>query len=182
MNLFKGKPDDPEHNMIDDEEIVYDFLDKLGIEYRTLTHHAAFTMEECEEVRKEIGAPVFKNLFLTNKQQTQFYLLMLPANKPFKTKYLSSQLGCARLSFAEASHMKEYLHILPGAVSPMGLIHDADNKVNLIIDNDLKDITEYACHPCVNTASIVMSLSDLLNKVLPNSGHKFTWVNLPNDA
>ena len=135
-------------------------------------------MEECEAVRRDIGAPVFKNLFLTNRQQTDFYLLMIPADKPFKTKYLSSQLGCARLSFASPEKMEEYLHIHPGAVSPMGLIHDKSRRVRLIIDSDLRDIDIYACHPCVNTSSIALRLSDLLEKVLPATGHDFTWVDL----
>lgn len=163
------------------ETAVYDFLDRLGIEYTTLCHPAAFTMEECEAVREQLGAPVFKNLFLTNKQQTLFYLLMIPADKPFKTKYLSSQLGCARLSFAPAEAMMEYLHIMPGAVSPMGLIHDKECKVNLIVDRDLADVPLYACHPCVNTASVALSLRDLLDKVVKESGHTYTWVNLPSE-
>ncbi len=164
--------------MSEPEKNTYDFLDRLGVSYVTLTHPEAFTMEECEAVRKEAGAPVFKNLFLTNRQATQFYLLMLPADKPFKTKYLSSQLGCARLSFATPEQMWEMLRIHPGAVSPMGLIHDTDHRVRLIIDNDLRDIDLYACHPCVNTASLVMSLEDLLTKVIPATGHDFTWVEL----
>lgn len=157
---------------------VYDFLDGLGVGYKTLCHPAAFTMEECEAVREKAGAPVFKNLFLTNKQQTDFYLLMMPADKPFKTKYLSSQLGCARLSFASAEHMDRYLRIHPGAVSPMGLIYDRDHHVRLIIDSDLKGIVTYACHPCVNTSSLVLSLDSLLQKILPATGHDYTWVGL----
>lgn len=134
---FQGRPSGDEGRS-EEEIAVYDFLDRAGVEYVTLTHRPAFTMEECEAVRREAGAPVFKNLFLTNRRQTDFYLLMIPADKPFKTKYLSSQLGCARLSFASADDMEKYLHIHPGAVSPMGLIHDTGHKVRLIIDSDLK--------------------------------------------
>lgn len=126
-----------------------------------------------------IDAPVFKNLFLTNKQQTLFFLLMLPAHKPFKTKYLSSQLGCARLSFASAEHMEQMLHIHPGAVSPLGLIYDTDKRVRLIIDIDLRGTDRYACHPCVNTASVALTIDELLTKVLPATGHTHTWVTLP---
>lgn len=175
---YHGRPDADGEARSEAELAVYDFLDDLGIDYETLCHPAAFTMEECEAVRSRAGAPVFKNLFLTNRQQTQFYLLMIPADKPFKTKYLSSQLGCARLSFADERHMAEYLHIHPGAVSPMGLIHDKERKVRLIIDRDLSDCVRYACHPCVNTASIVLSLSDLLTKIIPATNHDFTWVTL----
>ena len=175
---YHGRPLEGNENRTEAELAVYDFLDNLGVEYDTLCHPAAFTMEECEAVRSSAGAPVFKNLFLTNRQQTQFFLLMIPADKPFKTKYLSSQLGCARLSFADEQHMADYLHSHPGAVSPMGLIHDTEGKVRLIIDNDLRDCVKYACHPCVNTSSIVLSLSDLLEKIIPATNHDFTWVTL----
>lgn len=179
MKIYSGRPTDGDKVCTADEIAVYDFLDRIGVEYTTLCHPAAFTMEECENVRKAIGAPVFKNLFLTNKQQTQYYLLMIPADKPFKTKYLSSQLGCARLSFASSEDMIELLHISPGAVSPMGLIHDKDCRVRLIVDRDLSTTDKYACHPCVNTASIALSLQDLLEKVIPATGHTYTWVDLP---
>ncbi len=178
ITKYAGRPnDDTVRN--ESETAVYDFLDRLGIAYTTLCHPAAFTMEECEAVRKRLDAPVFKNLFLTNRQQTEYYLLMIPADKPFKTKYLSSQLGCARLSFASPEAMMEMLHIAPGAVSPMGLIHDTSSRVRLIIDSDLAAIDTYACHPCVNTASIALSLSDLLEKIIPATGHTYTGVPLP---
>ena len=178
IRTFNGRPGNDDI-VCDAEKSVFDFLDKLGVEYTTLVHPAAFTMEECEAVRKEACAPVFKNLFLTNKQGTLFFLLMISADKPFKTKYLSSQLGCARLSFASEQNMVDFLQIHPGAVSPMGLIHDREHHVRLIIDSELKNVQTYACHPCVNTASIVMKMSDLLNKVIPATGHDHTWVDLP---
>ena len=175
---YDGRPTEGNEERSEAELAVYDFLDRTGTEYVTLCHPAAFTMEECEAVRKEIDAPVFKNLFLTNRRQTEFYLLMIPADKPFKTKYLSSQLGCARLSFAPAEKLEELLHIHPGAVSPMGLIHDKEHRVRLIIDSDLREVDTYACHPCVNTASVRLSLADLLGKVIPATGHSYTWVDL----
>lgn len=166
------------HQISDDERIVYDFLESKGIDHSIYFHKPAFSMEECEKIRRKIGVPIFKNLFLTNKQQTLFYLLMMPADKPFKTKYLSSQLGCARLSFATPEAMSELIHIQPGAVSPLGLIHDTERVVNLIVDKDLLNSPIYACHPCVNTASVVMTLDTLLSKVIPATGHSYTIVEL----
>lgn len=180
ITVFEGRPTDGvERSEV--ETAVYDFLDRTGVSYRTCCHPAAFTMEECEAVRRAVNAPVFKNLFLTNRQMTDFYLLMIPADKPFKTKFLSGQLGCARLSFASAEAMEELLHIHPGAVSPMGLIHDKGHKVRLIVDDDLRNCPVYACHPCVNTASVVLSLVDLLTKVIPATGHSHTFVTLPTE-
>jgi Ala-tRNA(Pro) deacylase len=135
-------------------------------------------MEECAAVEVRLGAPICKNLFLCNRQQTQFYLLMLPGDKVFKTKYLSSQLGCARLSFASEEHMVGLLGIHPGAVSPMGLINDTEHRVLLVVDRDLLGQEQIGCHPCVNTASLRLSLHDLLEKFVPATGHTYQVVEL----
>lgn len=177
MNKYIGRPSFLE-NRTETEVAVYNLLDTISIEYETLCHDAAYTMEECAEVEKVLGAPICKNLFLCNRQQTQFYLLMLPSDKVFKTKFLSSQLGCARLSFAGEEHMTELLHIHPGAVSPMGLMNDIENKVLLVIDKDLLKSKYFGCHPCVNTATIKLKVSDLIEKFVPQVGHEYRIVEL----
>ena len=177
--LYNGRP--AGETCTEMETRVYDFLDRLDIDYKTLKHPAAFTIEECSKVRDAINAPVFKNLFLTNKQQTCFYLLVMPGEKVFKTKYLSAQINSARLSFAGEDFMMKYLGVTPGSVTPMGLINDCDREVKLLLDEDLKKYPEFACHPCINSASLVMQFQDLLNTIIPATGHSFQWVSLPWD-
>ena len=180
MEHYSGRPPYIEGER-ETEIATYDFLDGLGIPYRTVRHDAAFTMDECAEVEKAIGAPVCKNLFLCNRQQTRFYLLMLPGDKIFKTRFLSAELGCARLSFADESHMTEMLGLHPGAVSPMGLIHERQGNVLPVIDSDLLAYGYIGCHPCVNTATLVLKTSDLLEKVIPATGHSCRIVRLRTD-
>ena len=108
MQLQNGRPTDTT-GRLDKEIRTYDFLDKLGIEYQRIDHEAAFTMEVCEEIDKTLGATICKNLFLCNRQKTDFYLLMIPGDKTFKTKELSHQIGSARLSFASPQDMEKYL-------------------------------------------------------------------------
>jgi Ala-tRNA(Pro) deacylase len=103
---------------------------------------------------------------------------MLPGDKVFKTKYLSAQLGCARLSFADEAHMVSLLGIHPGAVSPMGLMNDAERKVLLVVDQDLLTQEYIGCHPCVNTASLRLSLRDLLDRFVPATAHEYRVVEL----
>lgn len=177
--LFDGRPSGLSETEM--ETKIYDFLDSLFIDYQTLKHPAAFTMEECVRVRDKINAPVAKNLFLTNKQQTQFYLLVMPGDKVFKTKYLSSQINAARLSFANENLMRDLLGLTPGSVTPLGLLHDKATEVKLLIDSDLKKEKKFACHAGINTASIVMSFSDFENKVVPDLGHEILWVDLPRE-
>lgn len=181
MKRYTGRPTGDEERS-ETERNTYDFLDQLGVDYETLCHPAAYTMEECQEVEKTLGAPICKNLFLCNRQQTQFYLLMLPGEKHFKTKYLSTELGCARLSFATEEQMVELLGIHPGAVSPLGLMNDHERKVLPVVDSELMDSEFLGCHPCVNTASVKIRLTDLLTKLLPATKHEYRVVNLRTDA
>ncbi len=160
------------------ELAVYDLLQKLSIPYRQVSHGHADTMEACLAVDEALGVKMCKNLFLTNRQQTDFYLLLMPGDKPFKTKELSGQLGVARLSFGSAEQMEQYLGLLPGSVSVMGLANDKEHAVRLLIDRDLLSQSELGCHPCVNTASIAVAMSDILDKFLTHTAHTYTAVTL----
>ena len=157
---------------------TYDFLDRLGISYERVDHTPADTMEDCIAVDEALGTKMCKNLFLCNRQKTDFYLLMMPADKPFRTKELSAQIGSARLSFAEASFMEQYLCIRPGAVSVLGLMNDTDREVRLLIDEDLLSEDAIGCHPCVNTSSLRIATRDLLEIFLPATHHTYSTVHL----
>ena len=177
MQLVDGRPESTE-GRLEKEIRVYDFLDSLGIEYKRVDHEAAMTMEACEEIDRtlsegvEKGVAICKNLFLCNRQASDFYLLLIPGDKPFKTKYLSAQIGSSRLSFAKPEHMEQYLDITPGSVSVMGLMNDKENKVRLLIDEDVLQEEYFACHPCINTSSLRFKTSDLMEKVIPAMVHE----------
>ncbi|MDY3729838.1 MAG: prolyl-tRNA synthetase associated domain-containing protein, partial [Candidatus Choladocola sp.] len=123
-----------------------------------------------------------KNLFLCNRQKTDFYLLMMPGDKPFKTKELPSQIGSARLSFAPEEKMAEYLDIYPGAVSIMGLMNDKENRVKLLIDREVAEAEYLGCHPCINTSSLKMKTTDVLERFLPAVGHEYQILDIPSHA
>lgn len=160
------------------EILAYNFLDGLGVYYERIDHDPAMTMEDCAEVDKALQAMICKNLFLCTRQQTDFYLLLIPGDKHFVTKELSHQLGVSRLSFADEGHMLEFLDITPGSVSVLGLMNDARGRVRLVIDKDVLDAEWFACHPCINTTSLRFSMADFREKVLPALGHEPTYVTL----
>ena len=147
----------------------YDFLDRLGVEYDRTDHpeRPATTMEVCAEVDAILNVHICKNLFLCNRQQTSFYLLIMPGDKPFKTKELSHQMGVSRLSFANEQFMEELLDLHPGSVSVLGLMNDRDRRVQLVVDEDLKTEEMFGCHPCENTSSIRFATRDLFDVILP---------------
>ena len=177
MELYTGSPGDAE-GRLPRELRTYDYLDELGIEYLRTDHEAAKTMEACNEIDAVLGVVMCKNLFLCNRQKTQFYLLLMPGDKKFKTRELSSQIGSARLSFAEPEDMLRYLDIEPGAVSVMGLMNDKSGSVQLLIDEDVLKDEYLGCHPCVCTSSLKMKTADVTGRFLPATGHEYKTVHL----
>ena len=177
MELVNGRPTDTQ-GRLDKEIRVYDFLDSLGVSYQRIDHEAAMTMEACEEIDRTLEATICKNLLLCNRQETQFYLLMLPGDKVFKTKDLSAQIGSSRLSFAKAEYMEQYLDITPGSLSVLGLMNDKDRMVRLLIDEDVLKGEYIGCHPCINTSSLRLKTKDLVEKIIPAMEHEPTIVKL----
>ena len=157
MKLEQGRPADVT-GRLEKEVRVYDLLDQLEIPYRRIDHEAANTMEACREVDEVLGVTICRNIFLCNRQQTDFYLLLIEDGKVFKTKYLSAQLGTSRLSFAPPEFMEEFLDIKPGAVSVLGLMNDKDCRVKLVMDKSIYESDETGCHPCV-TASLQAAIT-----------------------
>lgn len=178
MELVHGRPADTA-GRLEKEIEVYDLLDSLQIPFERTDHEEANTMEACLEIDRILGTIICKNLFLCNRQKTQFYLLMMPGDKPFKTKDLSKQINSARLSFAEPEYMEEYLHIKPGAVSIMGLMNDAENHVQLLVDKPVLESDTLGCHPCVSTSSLKLKTKDVFEKFLPAVHHEAIIVDMP---
>ena len=178
MELIHGRPETNE-GRLSKEIRVYDLLDSLGISFERVDHAPAMTMEVCAAIDEVLEATICKNLLLCNRQGTAFYLLMLPGNKVFKTSVLSKQIGSSRLSFASAEAMEQFLDITPGSVSVMGLMNDHENRVQLLMDQDVLKGEYIGCHPCINTSSLRFRTSDLIEKIIPAMGHEPTYVELP---
>ena len=178
MNLISDFFDTaPEHGS-DRAKRAFALLDELGIPYRRVEHPPAETMEVCAAISDKLDARICKNLFLCNRQQTAFYLLTMPEDKPFYTKDLSHQIGSSRLSFAPPEKMEELLGCSPGSASVLGLANDAGRRVHLVMDRDVAEAERFACHPCDNTGSLTIATRDLLEKFLPHVGHSYEIVEL----
>ena len=180
MIVEKGRPASLD-GRLKKEIKAYDLLDSLEIEYDRADHEAAMTMEACLEIDGALGAKICKNLFLTNRQQTAFYLLLIPGDKPFKTKDISAQIGSSRLSFGSHELMEELLDITPGSLTVLGLMNDLDRDVTLLIDEDVLKEEFFGCHPCINTSTVKFKTSELVEKLIPALKHRPTMVNLPRE-
>lgn len=146
-----------------------------------MDHSPLPTIEACREVDALLKIEICKNLFLRNAQKTDFYLLLLPGGKKFRTAALSKQIGSARLSFAEPEFMEEFLDITPGSVSVFGLMNDKNRRVRLLIDKEVLSQEFFGCHPCINTSSLKFKTEDLLDKFLPAIQCEYTLVDLPTE-
>ena len=174
--VYQGRPTD---ERIPREARCYELLEKLGIRYTRVDHEHADTIEACHEIEKLLGCRICKNLLLTNRQMTELWLLLMPGDKPFKTKVLSKQIGTARLSFASPEQMLAHLDLTPGSVSVLGLMNDHEHKVRLLMDRDLLAEDAIGMHPCNNTSSLRIARDDLLDTILPALGFEPAFVDLP---
>lgn len=183
MNIsapFSGTPQLSDR--LDKEIRVYRFFEENNIPVYGVDHAPADTMEICEGIEGTLGAEICKNLFLCNAQATDFYLLLMPGKKAFKTKFLSKQINSSRLSFGSAENMEKYLDITPGSVSITGLMNDKEGAVRLLIDKDLLSLPEIGIHPSINTSTLKISTDDLINKLIPALGRDYTVVDLPDPS
>ena len=153
-------------------------LQGLGIAYDLFQHAPVHTMEDCKAAEAALGGVMPKNLFLTPRNHAAHYLLVARPEAPFRTALVSRQLGASRLSFATAEELMDMLRTLPGAISPMGLVFDREQKVRLAVDRTLRKEPRLLFHPCVNTATLAMSGRDFFETFLPALGREPVFVDM----
>lgn len=152
------------------EQQVYDLLDALHIPYQRVDHDPAYDMEACAAISRVLGVRICKNLLLTPRNRSAFYLLTMPDDLPFRTADFSKQIGSSRLSFASAEDLQELLGVQPGSASVLGLMHDAEHRVTLALERRVAEAEWFGCHPCRNSSSLRLKTADLLHVFLPHIG------------
>ena len=177
-NLYQGRPDDRTGRLVR-EIACYDLLDALGISYTRADHDTADTIADCHAIEGLLGAAICKNLVLCNRQKTDFYLLLMEGDKPFRTKDLSKQIGSSRLSFAAPEDMEQYLGVTPGSATILSLMNDREHRVKLILDKSIAEADRFGCHPCINTSTLNLSMPEMRAKFLPHLGIEPMLVDLP---
>ena len=162
----------------DVERRVYDLLAELNIPFTRVDHEEAHDMDACVEISRVLGVDICKNLLLTPRNRSTFYLLCLPGDKPFLTKDFSKQIGSSRLSFATAEDLQALLGVQPGSASVLGLMNDPEHRVQLCFDRPVIESEWFGCHPCRNTSSLRLKTRDVLDVFLKHTGHTATVVDL----
>lgn len=154
-------------------------LNEMSIAYRLLEHAPVGGILDCLPIAEQLHALMPKNLFLAPRSEKAFYLAIVPPDSVFRTADVSRQLGSARLSFASEEKLDALLHTKPGAISPMGLLFDADRRVQFAMDRALASAPILAFHPCVSTASIAISQTDF-RRFLAQLRYEIHWITTKN--
>ena len=152
------------------EQRVYDLLDELNIPYERVDHDAAYDMGACGVISQVLGVRICKNLLLTPRNRSAFYLLAMPDDLPFRTADFSKIIGSSRLSFATEEDLRDLLGVQIGSASVLGLMNDTEHRVTLAMERRIADAEWFGCHPCRNTSSLRLKTSDLLHVFLPHIG------------
>lgn len=175
MEVHNGAPAESRSDV---ENRVYAALAQLEIPFTRVDHEAAFTMEDCAAISEALEVHICKNLMLTPRNRSAFYLLCLPAEKSFSTKDFSKLIGSSRLSFATEEDLVALLGCHAGSASVLGLMNDTEHRVTLAIDRAVAEDEWFGCHPCKNTSSLRLKTRDVLEKFLPATGHEAVIVDL----
>lgn len=165
--VYSGRPKEIRDFL---EQRVYDLLDELNIPYERVDHDAAYDMGACGVISQVLGVRIRKNLLLTPRNRSAFYLLAMPDDLPFRTADFSKIIGSSRLSFATEEDLRDLLGVQIGSASVLGLMNDTEHRVTLAMERRVADAEWFGCHPCRNTSSLRLKTSDLLHVFLPHIG------------
>jgi Ala-tRNA(Pro) deacylase len=164
---------------VNGDPILYKLLSELGITYTYHEHPPAPTIEEAMKYWKDLDATHCKNLFFRNHKGNKHYLVILKHTQQMDIHELEKLLKQGKLSFASDQRMMKYLGVTPGSVTPFGLINDNEHHVHIFLDRNLKESKYISFHPCINTASLIISWDDFL-KFVSWSTNPFEFISLYN--
>lgn len=165
--VYIGRPQETREPV---EQRVYDLLDALQISYQRVDHDPAYDMDACVGISQALGVHICKNLLLTPRNRSAFYLLAMPEDLPFRTADFSKIIGSSRLSFATGEDLQALLGVQPGSASVLGLMNDTEHRVTLALERRVAEAEWFGCHPCRNTSSLRLKTKDLLHVFLPHIG------------
>ena len=156
-------------------EKLYQLLACLHIPFEYLEHPAAPTIEIAKQFWKGYDAKHCKNLFFRNHKGNRHYLVILDCDCDMDIHGIEKQLHQGKLSFASEQRMMKYLGVTPGSVTPFGLMNDSENHVHVFIDKNLQNAQRLSFHPCINTASLIISKDDFI-RFLDYTRNRYEWM------
>lgn len=158
------------------QKTVYETFQDLGISFERVDTDPGITMEDCKWIDDTLGVRIVKTIFLTNRQQTKFYIYVTSDDKPFITKEFCGKLGIPRVSFATEDKLFELTGVHHGATTILSAVLPSASEVSLVMDKDIAGSPWYACTDGTATCFVKIRTSDLLEKYIPATGHDVTMI------
>ena len=140
---------------------IYDYLKEKNIEYEITEHKAVYNMEELAEIKLPHHEADAKNLFVRDDKRQNYYLITVKGEKRVNLKDFRRENGTRPLTFASPEELSEIMGLIPGAVTPLGLLNDKNHRVKFYLDKDFEDMDFIGVHPNDNTATVFLSFDDL---------------------
>ena len=145
---------------------IYAYFEQRGIEYEATEHGAVYNMEELSKIELPYPEADAKNLFVRDDKKRNYYLITVKGDKRVDLKEFASKYGTRKLSFASADDLMTILGLIPGAVTPLGLLNDAEHRVILYLDAEFKSTPHLiGVHPNDNTATVWLNTNDLVRLI-----------------
>ncbi|MDR2514044.1 MAG: hypothetical protein LBD02_02410 [Christensenellaceae bacterium] len=164
--------------MTSDQERLFAHLRTTGCDFRLLAHAPCRTMGDCLAVAEPLGAVYPKNVFLCNRAQSEFTLLLLEPGRRFVTREVSRMLGVSRLSFGPDERLRGFLHLPPGAVSPLGLLFESAKPLRFAVDDGLRQAERLCFHPLDASMTVLLPGEDFFGRFLPSVGREAQFLRL----
>lgn len=167
-------------------KIIFEFFKQHNVKYRLFEHQPVFTVDDNPIVTAVDGIvvtdvaipkPHFKTLFLKDKDG-KFFLISVIEDKRVNLNALSMALGCGRFSFGKAEELLDLMSLIPGSVTPFGLIFDKENKITFVLDEDASNHQFVSFHPMRNDMTVVLTGQDFMD-CMGMLGHRPLFIKIP---
>ena len=152
------------------------FITEQNIQYEVTEHKAVFNMEELDYVQLPYSEWIAKNLFIRDDKKRNYYLITVKGDKRVDLKTFRKQHGLRPLSFASSEDLFSIMGLIPGAVTPLGILNDTEKRVHFYLDLEFKG-NKIGVHPNDNTATVWMMADDLM-KLLKEHGNETGFIEI----
>ena len=153
------------------KEEIYSFLKQNNIKFEVDEHIPVFNMQDLKKVSLKYPNYDGKNIFLRDDKKRNYYLVTIFGNKKVDLKKFRKDNCLRHLSFANAIELDTYLKLIPGSVTPLGLLNDKEKIIKFYIDEEFfKDPFIIGVHPNDNSATVWLNVNDLID-IIKNNGN-----------
>ena len=160
------------------KEKVLSKLNELNISYKEIEHTPVYTIEDMDNLGNIFeNAKICKNLFVRDQKGKRHFLVVMPEEKRAPLSEIAEKIGSTKLSFASEERLMKYLKLTPGSVTPLAIINDEEKAVEVVLDEDLKKESLLGVHPCINTATVLIT-PDNLEKYIKELNNKITYIKI----